>query len=310
MSSVVTTGQIRSKLQPGLDVINSDYERYRCLFDKIYTTFNSFKADETCLEMRGTGYAVEKKEGEAYEMDTIGQGFVYNFVHKHFGLGFEITQEAIEDDLYLSEFVEGTRMLVNSYRSTKELMAMQPFNQAFNPNVLIADGQSLVSPSHPIANGVFSNQIGVAAGQASILIDLSQIGIERAVVAAQTMVDPAGLLIAANIESILVPPQSQFWGYRLTESIGAVGTSNNDLNPTKGMNLLPKGVIVNPYLTNGGNWFALTDVPNTRRHYIRKEFRTSFSTESKTTTVTTVGGGRYSFGMFTPRGVLGAQTAY
>lgn len=312
MSSIITTGAILDLLRPGLDQIRTDYDRYRGLYNQIYTTYNSFMHQEIDIDMKGTGYALEKKEGGQIEIDSIGMGFRYPFVHKNFGLGIEITEEAVQDNLYLPQFTNGTKGLITSYEQTKELMAMSPFNNAFNPNVLLGDGVPLVSTSHPIASGgVFSNQIGALAGSdgSTTYVDLSEIGLEQAVAAAQRMKDQAGLLVAGRVEALLVPPEAQFTGFRLTESIGRVGSANNDINAIKGMNLIPGGIIVNPYLTSPTQWFALTNIKDTRKHFIRTKFNITMTTDPKTRTLSVLGNGRYSFGMFTALGVLGARTA-
>ena len=311
MSSIITTGAILDLLRPGLDQIRWEYDRYRGLYNQVYTTYNSLQHEEIDIDMKSTGYALEKKEGGQIEIDTIGQRFKYPFVHKNFGIGIEITEEAVQDNLYLPQFTNGTKGLIASYEQTKELMAMSPFNNAFNLNVKIGDGRPLVDPNHPIDGGVFSNQIGVPAGTdgSTVYVDLSEVGIEQAVAAAQRLKDQAGLLIAGSIEALLVPPEAQFSGFRLTESIGRVGTANNDLNAIRGMNLIPGGVIVNPYLTSPGRWFALTNVKDTRKHFIRTKFNITMTTDPKTRTLSVLGNGRYSFGMFTPLGVLGAKTA-
>lgn len=311
MSSIITTGAILDLLRPGLDQIRTDYDRYRGLYNQIYTTYNSFQHEEIDIDMKSTGYALEKKEGGQIEIDSIGTRFKYPFVHKNFGIGIEITEEAIQDNLYLPQFTNGTKGLITSYEQTKELMAMAPFNNAFNPNVLLGDGAPLVSGKHPIdGNGFYSNRIGVEAGSdADTAVDLSELGIQKAVTAAQKLRDQAGLLVAGSIHALLVPPESQFTGFRLTASIGQLGTANNDLNPIKGMNLIPGGVIVNPYLTSDKRWFALTNIKDTRKHYIRTKFNITMTTDPKTRTLSVLGNGRYSFGMFTALGVLGAKSA-
>lgn len=313
MSSIITTGQILDLLRPGLDQIRSDYDRYRGLYNQVYTTYNSFMHEEIDIDMKGTGYAMEKKEGGQIEIDNVSTTFKYPFVHKNFGLGIEITEEAVQDNLYLPQFSNGTKSLITSYEQTKELMAMSPFNNAFNSNVKLGDGVQLISANHPIyAGGKFSNAIGNMAGVSDAdltAVDLSELGLEQAVASAQRMKDQAGLLVAGSVEALLVPPEAQFTGFRLTESIGRVGVANNDINAIRGMNLIPGGIIVNPYLTSPGRWFALTNIKDTRKHFIRTKFNITMTTDPKTRTLSVLGNGRYSFGMFTPLGVLGARTA-
>lgn len=300
--SIITTGEITSLLRPGLDEVGLEYARYKGEYNKVFTTFKSFKNEEIDVEMRQTGYALEKAQGAPISIDSMGQRFTYQFIHKEFGLGFEITEIAVEDNLYKQEFYNGTKTLVNSYEQTREVMAMNVFNQAFNTAVPIGDGQPLCSIAHPIDGGTYANTFVTN-------VDFSETGVEQAVIAVQKFKDQAGLLIAARIEALLLPPELEFSGCRLLESVFRTGTANNDINAIYNMKAIPQGYHTNHYLTSPTNWFGLTNVKNTRKHFMRRPLKIDMSTDPRTKTLTVLGSGRYSFGVFTPLGVFGSQGA-
>ncbi len=297
--SIITTGQITSLLRPGLDEVGLEYKRYKGEYDKVYAPFQSFKNEEIDVEMRLTGYAVQKSQGAPIALDSMGQRFTYQFIHQQFGLGFEITDIAVEDNLYKSEFYNGSKNLINSYEQTREVMAMNPFNQAYNGNVLLGDGKPLCSQTHPIDGGVYSNTLSIAT-------DFSEAAVEQMIIGIQLMKDQAGMLINAKPEALLITPSTEFSGCRLTQSVFRTGTANNDINAVYNMKAIPKGYIVNHFLTSPNRFFMLTDVKNTRKHFTRTKLDITMTTDPRTRTLSVYGTGRYSFGMFTPLGVFGS----
>jgi hypothetical protein len=301
--AIIVTGNIPALLRPGLEEVGLEYGRYKGEYKEVFTEFRSEKNFEQDVEMRQTGYALEKSQGAPIEMDSMGQRFIYNFFHRQFALGFQISDIAREDDLYMNEFYNGTKTLTNSYEQTREVMAMNVFNQAFNPVVPIGDGQPLCSAAHPIDGGTYSNLVG--GGLANV--DFSEAGVEAMIILAGQLKDQAGLLIKGSIEKLLLPQELQFSGCRLLESTFRTGTANNDINAVYNMKAIPQGYVMNHYLVSSSNWFGLTNIKNTRKHFVRTPFKMAVSTDPITGTMTTTGSGRYSFGVFTPLGVIGAQ---
>jgi hypothetical protein len=219
-------------------------------------------------------------------MDSMGQRFIYQFIHREFALGFQITNIAIEDDLYADKFYNGTKSLTTSYEQTREVMAMNVFNQAFNSAVPIGDGKSLCSNAHPYDGGTYSNLVGDGV----TAVDFSEAGVEQAVILAGRLKDQAGLLINASIEKLLLPQELMFSGCRLLESVFRTGTANNDINAIYNMNAIPQGYIYNHYLTNPTSWFGLTNIKNTRKHFVRRPLKINVSTDPVTETMSVLPG--------------------
>ena len=303
--SIITTGDIPSLLRPGLYEVKAQYERFKGEYTKIYEQANSVKHTERLVDIRGTGYALEKSQGAPIKMDTMGERFIYEFIHREFGLGFQITNIAMEDDLYADQFFNGTKSLTTSYEQTREVIAMNPFNQAFNTAALMANGQPLCSGTQPYDGGVYSNRVGSYNG-VTVNVDFSEAGVEQAVILAGKMKDQAGLLINGQIERLLLPQDLMFSGCRLLESVFRTGTANNDVNAIYNMKAIPQGYEVNHFLTSPSNWFGLTNVKGSRKHFVRRPLKINVSTDPVTETMSIMSSGRYSFGMFTPLGVIGA----
>lgn len=299
--SIITTGDIPSLLRPGLDEVGLEYGRYKAEYAKVYDQHKSFKNEEIDVDIRNTGYALEKRQGSPIEMDSMGQRFIYQFIHREFALGFQITNIAVEDDLYADKFYNGTKSLTTSYEQTREVMAMNVFNNAFDSRVRIGDGQPLCSNAHPYDGGTYSNLVG----DNDFIVDFSEAGVEQAIILAGRLKDQAGLLINASIEKLLLPQELMFSGCRLLESVFRTGTANNDINAIYNMNAIPQGYIYNHYLTSPTSWFGLTNVKNTRKHFVRRPLKINVSTDPITETMSILSSGRYSFGVFTPNGVIG-----
>lgn len=301
--AIITTGDIPSLLRPGLYEVKTQYDRYVGEYTKVFDTKNSVLFSERLVDVRGTGYAVEKAQGEAIQMDSMGERFTYEFIHREFALGFEITNIAMEDDQYANSFFNGTKALTTSYEQMREVIAMNVFNQAFDTRTTIADGQPLCSNSHPFDGGTYSNRVGGAG----VKVDFSEAGVQQASILASQLKDQAGLLINAKLEKLLLPRNLIFDGCRLLESTYRVGTANNDINAIYNLKIVPGGYEVNDFLTSPSNWFALTNVKDSRLHFVRRPLKINMQTDPVTESMKIMSSGRYSFGVFTPNGVIGAE---
>lgn len=309
MSNIITSGAIYSLLWPGLDKVGQAYKRYKGEYEKIYTRRKSNKAQEVSVDIKPTGYALLKTEGEQIASDYMEQTYKYTSINRQYGLSFAITDWAIMNNLYENEFNTKTRSLFNSYDQTREVMAMNLFNQGFNSNVLIGDGQPLCSTSHPYVGGSYANTFVNPANGNVLTVDFSETAVEQAIIQIQKFKDQAGLLIAARAKYLLLPPELEFSGCRLLKSMYRIGTANNDINAIYNMQAISNGYIVNHYLTSPSNFFVLTDVPETFIYYDRAPFETDMNVDPNTKTLKVNGVGAYSFMAFTANGVFGVQGA-
>ena len=305
MSGVITSSSFAKLLWPGLNAIyGKEYNDYAVEWDKLFEKNTSDKAYEEDLGLSSFGLAVVKPEGAPISYDTERQGFTSRYNHVVYALGFIITREIYEDDLYGKVGAQKAKALARSLRQTKEIVAANVYNRAFTAGYVGGDGQVLLSTGHlNVAGGTFSNKIATDA-------DLSEAALEQAVIDIAGYRDDRGLLIAAKPEKLVIPYQLQFEAKRILNADGRVGTDLNDPNVLKQSSIFNQ-VIVNHYLNSTGNddWFILTNVKDGLKYFERRgdqfEMDNDFDTENAKFKATA----RYSFGWSDPRAIYGSQGA-
>lgn len=305
MSGVITSSSFAKLLWPGLNAIyGKEYNDYAVEWDKLFEKNTSDKAYEEDLGLSSFGLAVVKPEGSPISYDTERQGFTSRYNHVVYALGFIITREIYEDDLYGKVGAQKAKALARSLRQTKEIVAANVYNRAFTAGYVGGDGQVLLSTGHlNVAGGTFSNKIATDA-------DLSEAALEQAVIDIAGFRDDRGLLIAAKPEKLVIPYQLQFEAKRILNADGRVGTDLNDPNVLKQSSIFNQ-VIVNHYLNSTGNddWFILTNVKGGLKYFERRgdqfEMDNDFDTENAKFKATA----RYSFGWSDPRAIYGSQGA-
>ena len=305
MSGVITSSSFAKLLWPGLNAIyGKEYNDYAVEWDKLFEKNTSDKAYEEDLGLSSFGLAVVKPEGSPISYDTERQGFTSRYNHVVYALGFIVTREIYEDDLYGKVGAQKAKALARSLRQTKEIVAANVYNRAFTAGYVGGDGQVLLSTGHlNVAGGTFSNKIATDA-------DLSEAALEQAVIDIAGFRDDRGLLIAAKPEKLVIPYQLQFEAKRILNADGRVGTDLNDPNVLKQSSIFNQ-VIVNHYLNSTGNddWFILTNVKDGLKYFERRgdqfEMDNDFDTENAKFKATA----RYSFGWSDPRAIYGSQGA-
>ena len=305
MSGVITSSSFAKLLWPGLNAIyGKEYNDYAVEWDKLFEKNTSDKAYEEDLGLSSFGLAVVKPEGSPISYDTERQGFTSRYNHVVYALGFIITREIYEDDLYGKVGAQKAKALARSLRQTKEIVAANVYNRAFTAGYTGGDGIVLCSTAHlNVAGGTYSNKIATDA-------DLSEAALEQAVIDIAGYRDDRGLLIAAKPEKLVIPYQLQFEAKRILNADGRVGTDLNDPNVLKQSSIFNQ-VIVNHYLNSTGNddWFILTNVKDGMKYFERRgdqfEMDNDFDTENAKFKATA----RYSFGWSDPRAIYGSQGA-
>jgi len=215
-------------------------------------------------------------------------------------LGFSITEEAIEDNLYDSLSARYTKGLARAMAYTKQVKAAAVLNNAYNNAYVGGDGVSLLNTAHPLVNG------GTNANTPSTAADLNETSLENAVIQIAAWTDERGLLIAAKPKKLIVPPALQFVATRLLDTKLRVGTNNNDINAIENNGSIPEGYTINHFLTATNAWFLTTDVPNGLKHFIRTPLQNSMDGDFDTGNVRYKARERYSFGWSDPLGIYGS----
>jgi len=297
----ISRAQLLKELLPGLNALfGLEYARYGEEHKEIYETEKSERSFEEETKLSGFSAAPVKNEGQSLAYDNAQEAFTARYNHETIALGFSITEEAIEDNLYDSLSARYTKGLARAMAYTKQVKAASTLNNAFNSQYVGGDGVSLLNSAHPLVNG------GTNANTPSTPADLNETSLENAVIQIAAWTDERGLLIAARPKKLIVPPALMFVATRLLDTELRVGTNNNDLNAIKNNGSIPEGYTVNHFLTAPNAWFLTTDVPNGLKHFERVSLQNSMDGDFDTGNVRYKSRERYSFGWSDPLGIYGS----
>ena len=300
----ISRAQLLKELLPGLNALfGLEYAKYGEEHKEIYETESSERSFEEETKLSGFSAAPVKNEGSAIAYDNAQEAWTARYTHETIAMGFSITEEAVEDNLYDSLSSRYTKALARGMAYTKQVKAAYVLNNAFTGGPTYGDGVVLCSTAHPlISGGVNSNTPATAA-------DLNETSLENAVIQIAAWTDERGLLIAAQPRKLIIPSALQFVATRLLETNLRVGTSDNDINALKNNGSIPEGYTVNHYLTDTNAWFLTTDVPNGLKHFVRTPLSTGMDGDFDTGNVRYKSRERYSFGVSDPLGIFGSPGA-
>jgi|TARA_R100001129_G_scaffold65306_1_gene44602 hypothetical protein len=297
----ITRAQLLKELLPGLNALfGLEYEKYENEHAEIYETENSERSFEEEVKLSGFGAAPVKPEGSAISFDSAQESYTARYNHETVAMGFSVTEEAMEDNLYDALSARYTKALARAMAYTKQVKAAALLNNGFT-TFNSGDGVTLFSTAHPTVAG------GNNANRPSTDVDLNETSLEDAVIKIAAYVDERGLLIAARPRKLIVPPALMFVATRLLETDLRVGTADNDLNAIRSNGSIPEGYRVNHYLTDTDAFFLTTDVPNGMKHFVRTPMATSMDGDFDTGNVRYKARERYSFGVSDPLGMFGSR---
>jgi Mu-like prophage major head subunit gpT len=301
----ISRAQLLKELLPGLNALfGLEYARYGEEHKEIYEIEKSERSFEEETKLSGFSAAPVKAEGSAIAYDNAQEAFTARYNHETIALGFSITEEAIEDNLYDSLSARYTKGLARAMSYTKQVKAASVLNNGFSAAYPGGDGVALFSTSHPLVNG------GTNGNTPSTQADLNETSLEAAVIAIAAWTDERGLLIAAKPRKLIIPPALQFVATRLLETSLRVGTNNNDINALKNNGSIPEGYAINHFLTDTNAWFLTTDVPNGLKMFERTPLQNSMDGDFDTGNVRYKARERYSFGWSDPLGIFGSSGSF
>jgi len=300
----ISRAQLLKELLPGLNALfGMEYARYGEEHKEIYETETSERSFEEETKLSGFSAAPVKNEGSAIAYDNAQEAFTARYTHETIALGFSITEEAIEDNLYDSLSARYTKALARAMAYTKQVKAAAVLNNGFNSAYPGGDGVELFSTAHPLVSG------GTNSNEPATPADLNETSLESAVIQIAAWTDERGLLIAAKPRKLIIPPSLMFVATRLLETELRTATADNDINALRSNGAIPEGYAVNHFLTDTDAWFLTTDVPNGLKHFVRSPMATSMDGDFDTGNVRYKARERYSFGWSDPLGMFGSPGA-
>ena len=299
----ISRAQLLKELLPGLNALfGIEYGRYEDEHAAIYETESSERSFEEEVKLSGFGAAPVKAEGSAISYDNAQESFTARYNHETVAMGFSITEEAMEDNLYDSLSARYTKALARGMAYTKQTKAAALLNTGFT-TFNSGDGVTLFNTAHPTVQGTTN------ANRPATDADLNETSLEQAVIDIAAFTDERGLLIAARPRKLIIPPALMFVATRLLETTLRVGTADNDINALNSNGSIPEGYAVNHYLTDNDAFFITTDVPNGMKHFVRTAMQTGMDGDFDTGNVRYKARERYSFGVSDPLGIYGSRGA-
>ena len=297
----ISRAQLLKELLPGLNALfGLEYKRYGEESKEIFAQETSERSFEEEVKLSGFAAAPVKDEGSAIAYDNAQEAWTARYNHETIAMGFSITEEAIEDNLYDSLSARYTKALARAMAYTKQVKGANILNRAFNSSYTFGDGVVLCSTAHPLVSG------GTNSNRPSTASDLNETSLEAAVIQISNWTDERGLLVAGKPKRLIIPADLMFVAQRLLKSEGRVGTADNDINAVKSMGVIPGGFSVNHYLTDTNAWFVSTDIPNGLKYFVRTPMSTSMDGDFDTGNARYKARERYSFGVSDPLGVFGS----
>jgi hypothetical protein len=302
MAGIITTASHPKALWPGIkawwgQVYDEHAEEYSKLFDSDTSSMNY----EEDVQLTGFGLAPVKSEGSGVAYDSEIQGFTTRYTHVAYALGYIVTKEELDDNLYEQVSRRRAAALAMSFRQTKENIGANIYNRAFNSTYKGGDGVELCSTAHPnTSGGTFANKPAVDA-------DLSEASLEDALTAIMGFQNDRGLLINVMPRSLVVARQNWWNANRILKSVYTPASADNSINVLKATNALPEGIVMNHYLTSPNAWFVRTNIQNGLKYYSRVGIQFDQDNDFDTMNAKAKGYERYSFGWTDPRAIYGVN---
>lgn len=302
--SVINTTSFAKALWPGVNAwYGKKYDEYPEQWPMLFDKHTSSRAFEEDVGTSGFGTAVVKPEGSAISYTSDQQGFTTRYTHVVYALGFNITREMMDDDLYDVVGKRRAEGLAFSMRQTKELICAAVYNRAFNASYVGGDGKEMIATDHPnVSGGTWSNELATAA-------DISEASLEQATIDISLLTNDRGLQIALLPKKLIIAPQNEFEVTRILKSIGRVGTDLNDVNALKETGKFSEGFTINHYLTDADAWFIRTNAPHGLKYFSRRAPAFAMDNDFDTENAKFKATDRYSVGWTDPRGIYGSPGA-
>jgi hypothetical protein len=272
----ISRAQLFKELLPGLNALfGLQYKQYVEEHKEIYEIETSERSFEEEEKLAGFAAAPQKPEGESITYDNAQEVWTARYNHVTYAMGFSITEEAMEDNLYDSLAARYTKALARSMAYTVQVTSAGVLNNGFT-TFQSGDGVTLFNTSHPLAGGqTISNTSATNA-------DLNEAALEAAIIQIAGWTDERGLLIASKAKKLIIPPNLMFVATRLLQTELRTQTGDNDISALVSMNAVPGGYKVNHYLTNPLAWFIITDVPNGFKFFQRTPLTTGSDSDFST----------------------------
>jgi hypothetical protein len=300
----MTRAQFAKQLQQGLNTVwGLEYRSHPEEWRKVFQVENSNKAFEEDQLVTGFGAAVVKPEGSAITYDEANEAWTSRYTHETVALAFSLTEECVDDNLYMQMGSKYAKALARSMQHTKEIKAAALLNNATSGSYLGGDGKSLLATDHPLAGGgTFSNKLATPA-------DLSEASLEDILIQIRKTKDDRGIPIALKAVDLIIPPELEFTAIRILDSQLRTNTADNDINAINKRGIFGRDPVVITRITDGDFWAVKTDAMDGLKLFQRKAVSTKTEPDFNTGNIRFKCSERFSVGWTDPRSLFGSEGA-
>lgn len=299
----ISTGSIPRLLQAGVaNIFGNSLREHPTKYDKMFATSSSTKAFEVDVQLEGFNRASSKPEGDDITFDNRRQGFTPKYVHTTFAKGYIVTEEALEDEQY-GQLNDGARALGRVMRITKEIEGAAIYNNGFDTDFTMVDGDGLPLFSTAHVNGPSG---GTHSNRLTVDADMAEASLEDILIQIMKMTDARGLPAALQAVRLLYAPDNAFEAQRILGSILQSDSANHNTNAMKDMNSFRDGHMGNPFFTDADAWFVTTDAPKGMKYITRRAVRFGQDNAFTSGNARFKADERYDFGWTDDRGAFGS----
>lgn len=238
-------------LAPGFrKVVFNTYKQRPLEGDKLVNMNTSKRAWEEDIEVGGFGTLQPKVEGGPIVYQDIPSGLPKRYTWTTFALGFRITQEMMEDDLYSVFGNKMSKQLGRSAQNNMEVVMHAPFNSAFDATVNgFKAGESLIGTHVGLRGATLTNAPATPT-------DLTLPALQAALEHFHNLKDDSGISMVSKPVK-LVHAIGDYWiANQILKSQFLPGGNQNDINQIAREGITP---VLDHFLTDPDAWFVLSD---------------------------------------------------
>lgn len=304
MAAPMNSNQFKDIVSPILNVeFDGIYDMGKNQWKDVFDEITGIQRNQH-LEpvLSGFGAAPILPDGTPVNYDSGQELYMAKYPYNVYGLAFALTLVMYEDGDHIDFGKIYSQHLANSMLETKETVCANILNRAFNGSYLGGDGVSLVSTSHPGANGfTYSNQLATSAA-------LSQTSLEQILIQIKQATDDNGKKINLTPTKLIVAPANMFQAQVLLKSALRTSTANNDINPIQTSKLQAEPVVLTR-LTSNIAWWVQTDAPKGLQLAMRRKLTKTMEGDFETDSIRYKATERYAANWTNPRAVFGTGGA-
>jgi hypothetical protein len=229
-------------------LLDKNVDELQPIFPKLFRKQSTTRKFERIVTSAPFGDVPQKPEGEEYATDLIQQANTKDVTALEYGLMFEVSETAEEDDQY-DELAKKSRYLVFSMRQVQDKRAALVFDNGFSTQTT-ADGVALFSTAHTLKRG------GTAKNRPSSDADLSVTSLAQAFIDldTDTKIESGQIVRPASGYYLHIAPANRFNAIRIIKSALIAESANNDINPLKDLDIT---IVVNPFLSDTDAWYLV-----------------------------------------------------